>query len=82
MLFGEKDSGKIVIDEVVGYLVTMTAAQGLGSALGPALAATLIREGGDYSLIMPMAALLCLFGTLMFLFIVWRSARMGATKAA
>jgi phosphatidylglycerophosphatase A len=23
-LFGEKDSGKIVIDEVVGYLVTMT----------------------------------------------------------
>ena len=25
MLFGEKDSGKIVIDEVVGYLVTMTA---------------------------------------------------------
>lgn len=23
--FGEKDSGKIVIDEVVGYLVTMTA---------------------------------------------------------
>jgi predicted MFS family arabinose efflux permease len=64
------------------YLVTMTAAQGLGSALGPALAATLIREGGDYSLIMPMAALLCLFGTLMFLFIVWRSARMGATKAA
>jgi hypothetical protein len=64
------------------YLVTMTAAQGLGSALGPALAATLIREGGDYSLIMPMAALLCLFGTLMFLFIVWRSAQMGATKAA
>ena len=60
----------------------MTAAQGLGSALGPALAATLIREGGDYSLIMPMAALLCLFGTLMFLFIVWRSAQMGATKAA
>ena len=25
VLFGEKDSGKIVIDEVVGYLVTMTA---------------------------------------------------------
>jgi phosphatidylglycerophosphatase A len=25
ILFGEKDSGKIVIDEVVGYLVTMTA---------------------------------------------------------
>jgi phosphatidylglycerophosphatase A len=25
IIFGEKDSGKIVIDEVVGYLVTMTA---------------------------------------------------------
>lgn len=60
------------------YLVTMTAAQGLGGALGPALAATLIREGGDYSRIMPMAALLCLFGTLMFLFIVWRSAKIDA----
>jgi predicted MFS family arabinose efflux permease len=64
------------------YLVTMTAAQGLGSALGPALAASLIREGGDYSLIMPMAALLCLFGTLMFLFIVWRSAKIGASTTA
>lgn len=60
------------------YLVTMTAAQGLGGALGPALAATLIREGGDYSRIMPMAALLCLFSTLMFLFIVWRSAKIDA----
>ncbi len=60
------------------YLVTMTAAQGLGGALGPALAATLILEGGDYSRIMPMAALLCLFSTLMFLFIVWRSAKIDA----
>ena len=60
------------------YLVTMTAAQGLGGALGPALAATLIREGGDYSRIMPMAALLCLFSTLMFLLIVWRSAKIDA----
>jgi len=25
IIFGQKDSGKIVIDEVVGYLVTMTA---------------------------------------------------------
>ena len=24
-IFGEKDSGKIVIDEVIGYLITMTA---------------------------------------------------------
>ena len=60
------------------YLVTMTAAQGLGGALGPALAATLIDEGGDYSQIMPMAALLCLFSTAMFLFIVWRSAKIDA----
>ncbi len=64
------------------YLVTMTAAQGLGAALGPALAATLIGEGGDYSRIMPMAALLCLFSTLMFLFIVWRSAKIRASDEA
>lgn len=62
------------------FLVTMTAAQGLGAALGPALAATLIGEGGDYSRIMPLAALLCLFSTLMFLFIVWRSAKIDASK--
>ena len=64
------------------FLVTMTAAQGLGAALGPALAATLIGEGGDYSRIMPMAALLCLFSTLMFLFIVWRSAKIDLIKPA
>lgn len=64
------------------YLVTMTAAQGLGAALGPALAATLIGEGGDYSRVMPMAALLCLFSTLMFLFIVWRSTKTGTSKPA
>ncbi|MCL4792584.1 MAG: MFS transporter [Gammaproteobacteria bacterium] len=64
------------------YLVTMTAAQGLGAALGPALAASMIREGGDYSLIMPMAALLCLFGTLMFLFIIRRSAKIDAGGTA
>lgn len=62
------------------FLVTMTAAQGLGAALGPALAATLIGEGGDYSRIIPMAALLCLFSTLIFLFIVWRSAKIDASK--
>ena len=28
VIFQEKDSGKIVIDEVVGYLVTMTAVAG------------------------------------------------------
>ena len=64
------------------YLVTMTAAQGLGSAIGPALAATLIREGGDYSRIMPMAALLCLFSTLMFLFIIRRSAKIEVSETA
>lgn len=64
------------------FLVTMTAAQGLGSAIGPALAATLIREGGDYSRIMPMAALLCLFSTLMFLFIIRRSAKIDPSNIA
>jgi predicted MFS family arabinose efflux permease len=55
------------------FLVMMTAAQGLGSAIGPALAATLIRDGNDYDRVMLMAALACFISTLLFLFIVWRS---------
>ncbi|MDP2325044.1 MAG: MFS transporter [Gammaproteobacteria bacterium] len=63
------------------YLVLMTAAQGLGAAVGPAVAAMLIREGDDYSGIMQMAALFCLVSTLLFLFIVYRS-RLVAVSAA
>lgn len=59
------------------YLVMMTAAQGLGAALGPAIAATLIRAGDDYSGVVRMAALACLASTLIFLFIVYRSRNVG-----
>ena len=55
------------------YLVVMTAAQGLGAAFGPSIAAALIREGDDYSGIMWMAVLCCFVSTIIFLFIVFRS---------
>jgi predicted MFS family arabinose efflux permease len=64
------------------YLVMMTAAQGLGAAIGPAVAAAMIREGNDYSGIMLMAALLCLISTLLFLFVVYRSRNVGIKVAA
>ena len=64
------------------YLVVMTAAQGLGAAIGPTVAATMIREGNDYSGIMLMAALFCLISTLLFLFIVFRSRNVDIKLAA
>jgi MFS family permease len=64
------------------YLVMMTAAQGLGAAIGPAVAAAMIREGNDYSGIMLMAALLCLISTLLFLFVVYRSRNVGVNVVA
>jgi len=63
------------------YLVMMTAAQGLGAAFGPAVAAALIRDGNDYSAIMHMAALLLLISTLLFLFIIYRSRHAGIDAA-
>jgi MFS family permease len=64
------------------FLVMMTAAQGLGSAIGPALAASLIGAGNDYDGVMRMAALACFVSTLLFLFIVWRSRGVDAGAAA
>ena len=55
------------------YLVLMTAAQGLGAAFGPSLAAALIRAGDDYTGINLMAAICCLLSTLLFFFIIQRS---------
>ncbi len=55
------------------FLVMMTAAQGLGAAFGPAIAAALIREDSNYSGIMQMAVLFCCISTLLFLFVVYRS---------
>lgn len=59
------------------FLVMMTAAQGLGAALGPPLAAALIGPGEDYGGIVRMAALACLASTLAFLFVVYRSRNAG-----
>ena len=55
------------------FLVIMTAAQGLGAALGPSIAATLISEGRDYGNINLMAASCCLVSILLFLYIIQRS---------
>jgi predicted MFS family arabinose efflux permease len=65
--------GAIALLDVRGrYLVMMTAAQGLGSAIGPAVAGGLIR-GSDYDGVVQLALAACLASTLLFLFIVWRS---------
>ncbi len=60
------------------FLVLMTAAQGLGAAFGPSIAAVLIREGDDYSGINLMAGFCCLFGCLLFVFIIRRSHQLMA----
>jgi len=60
------------------FLVLMTAAQGLGAAFGPSLAAALIREGDDYSGINLMAAISCLISTLLFFVIIRRSHQAAA----
>lgn len=57
------------------FLVLMTAAQGLGAAIGPAVAAGLIGPGEDYGGIVRMAAGLVLASTLAFLWIIRRSPR-------
>jgi len=58
------------------YLVMMTAAQGLGSAVGPALAGGLIT-GSDYGGVVRLALGCLVASTLAFLFIVWRSRAPG-----
>lgn len=55
------------------FLVLMTAAQGLGVALGPMVSASVIGEGQDYSGINLISVLLLLASILMFLFIIYRS---------
>jgi len=55
------------------FLVMMTAAQGLGAAIGPAAAAGLIGEGGGYGRVLWLAAALGLASWLVFVFILQRS---------
>jgi len=64
------------------YLVMMTAAQGLGAAIGPTVAAALIREANNYRGIILMAALCLLISTLSFLFVIYRSRHSGAGAVA
>ena len=66
------------IDTKGKFLVLMTAAQGLGAAFGPSLAAALIREGDNYAGINLMAGLCCALGLLLFIFIIRRSHQLTA----
>jgi len=66
------------IDVKGKYLVLVTGFQGLGAAVGPAIAASLI-SGGDYSKVNLMAALLCVISILMFLFIIYRTRQIGSS---
>jgi MFS family permease len=65
------------IDVKGNFLVLVTGFQGLGAAVGPGIAATLI-EGGDYSRINQMAAVFCAVSILMFFFIIYRTRHIGS----
>lgn len=74
--------GIVAMMDIKGkFLVLMTAAQGLGGAIGPGIAGSLITEGGDYSSINFMAVLCCAISTAIFLFVVFRT-RHEVKKAA
>lgn len=63
------------------FLVLVTGFQGLGAAIGPAIAASLINNG-DYSQINQVAALSCTVSILMFFFIIYRTRHMGSPLIA
>jgi fucose permease len=63
------------------FLVLVTGFQGLGAAIGPAIAASLISNG-DYSQINQLAALSCTVSILMFFFIIYRTRHMGSPLVA
>lgn len=74
--------GAIAKIDVKGkYLVLMTAAQGLGTAFGPGIAASLINEG-DYSGVNMLAAACLLASTLLFLYIIYRSRNLAVSEHA
>ena len=60
------------IDVKGHFLVLVTGFQGLGAAVGAAVAASLIQEG-DYSQLNAMAGLLCIISILIFFFIIYRT---------
>lgn len=59
------------------FLVLVTGFQGLGAAIGPAVAASLI-DGADYSRINQAAALSCSISIVMFFFIIYRTRHIGS----
>ncbi len=54
------------------FLVLVTGFQGLGAAIGPAIAASMISDG-SYSKLNMMAASFCLISIIMFFFIIYRT---------
>lgn len=62
-------------------LVLVTGFQGLGSAVGPGIAASLIDDG-SYVMINQASALACLAGMALFLFIIWRTRHVGSPLLA
>ncbi len=68
------------IDIRGNFLVLVTGFQGLGAAVGPGIAATLI-DNGNYSQINQMAAMFCLVSILMFFFIIHRTRHLGSPLA-
>ena len=62
------------------FLVLVTGFQGLGAAVGPAVAASLVNNG-DYSLVNEVAALSCAASILMFLYIIYRTRHMESPMA-
>jgi MFS family permease len=68
------------IDLKGNFLVLVTGFQGLGAAVGPGIAASLI-DNGDYSRINMMAALFCGVSIAMFFFIIHRTRHIGSPVA-
>lgn len=62
------------------FLVLVTGFQGLGAAIGPGVAASLI-DNGSYGLINQVAALSCAASILMFLFVIYRTRQLGSLQA-
>jgi predicted MFS family arabinose efflux permease len=65
------------IDIRGNFLVLVTGFQGLGAAVGPGIAASLI-DHGDYSRINQMAGAFCFVSILMFFFIIYRTRHIGS----
>jgi fucose permease len=65
------------IDIRGNFLVLVTGFQGLGAAVGPGIAASLI-DNGYYGKINLMAAIFCLVSILMFFFIIHRTRHIGS----